>query len=127
MNLLIDTHAMLWFVAGDNRLSRRAKTAIGSRDTINYLSLASWWEIAIKCSLGKLELDIPLDDFISERVDEGFRVLSIETKHLPRLTSLPFHHRDPFDRLIISQAMSEDMAVCTSDSHFASYGVRVVW
>ena len=127
MNLLIDTHAMLWFVAGDDRLSQKARAAIENRDTTNYLSIASWWEIAIKCSLGKLKIDIPLEAFISERVDEGFRVLPIETQHLPGLTSLPFHHRDPFDRLIISQAMSEEMTVCTSDSHFASYDIRVLW
>jgi len=127
VNLLIDTRAMLWFVAGDDRLSQKAREAIESTDAISYVSIASWWEIAVKCSLGKLKIAPPLEDFISERVDEGFRVLAIETGHLPKLTSLPFHHRDPFDRLIISQAISEDMAVCTSDTHFTRYGVRVVW
>lgn len=127
MNLLLDTQTMLWFVAGDDRLSAKAKNAIESRDTNSYISIASWWEIAIKCSLGKLTIDTPLDVFISERVDEGFRVLPIETDHLPGLIHLPFHHRDPFDRLIISQAMSEDMAVCTSDSRFTSYDIRILW
>lgn len=127
MNLLVDTHAMLWFVAGDDRLSHKARAAIESHDTISHLSIASWWEIAIKCSLGKMRIDCPLDAFISERVEEGFRVLDVQTEHVPRLVDLPFHHRDPFDRLIICQAISEDMAVCTNDSHFASYDVRVVW
>ena len=127
MNLLVDTHAMLWFVAGDARMSRKARKAIESRDTVNYVSIASWWEIAIKCSLGKLKIDTPLETFISERVDEGFRVLGIETRHLTGLADLPFHHRDPFDRLLISQAMSENMPVCTSDSRFAEYEIRVVW
>ena len=127
MNLLLDTHAMLWFVAGDERLSPVARNAIESPDAENYVSIASWWEIAIKCSLGKLRIDTPLEDFMDECIDEGFRVLSIETQHLPALSVLPFHHRDPFDRLIICQAMEEDMAVCTGDTHFADYDVELVW
>lgn len=127
MNLLLDTQAMLWFVSGDAKLSEKARQLIQEDDTVNYISIASWWETAIKCSLGKLRLDIPLAEFIEQRIAEGFRVLSIEPQHLPRLVSLPFHHRDPFDRLIISQAISEDMPLCTSDSRFASYGVPVIW
>ena len=127
MNLLVDTHAMLWFVAGDERLNLKARKAIESPDTVNYISIASWWEIAIKCSLGKLRIDRPLEDFMDERVDEGFRVLSIETQHLPALSTLPFHHRDPFDRLIICQAINENMTICTGDSHFADYDVQLVW
>ena len=127
MNLLVDTHAMLWFVAGDERLSLNARKAIENPDTINYISIASWWEIAIKCSLGKLRIDRALEDFMSERVDEGFRVLSIETQHLPALSTLPFHHRDPFDRLMICQAMAESMTICTGDGHFVDYDVELVW
>ena len=127
MNLLVDTHAMLWFVAGDERLGLNARKAIENPDTVNYISIASWWEIAIKCSLGKLRIDTPLEEFMAERVDEGFRVLSIETQHLPTLATLPFHHRDPFDRLIICQATIENMTICTGDSRFADYDVRLVW
>jgi PIN domain nuclease of toxin-antitoxin system len=127
VNLLLDTHAMLWFVAGDERLSRRARKAIESPDTINYISVASWWEIAIKCSLGKLRIDRPLEDFMDERVEEGFRLLSIEAQHLPALSTLPFHHRDPFDRLIICQAMIENMTICTGDNRFAAYDIQRVW
>ena len=127
MNLLLDTHALLWFVAGDPRLSSKARKAIEAPDTANYVSMASWWEMAIKCSLGKLTLDTPLDLFMSLRVDEGFRVLPIEAHHLQPLADLPCHHRDPFDRLIICQAMLEEMPVCTVDKNFKRYQVRVVW
>ena len=127
MNLLVDTQAMLWFVSGDGRLSGGARTAIEAQDTISFISIASCWEIAIKCSLGKLELDLPLDRFIAERVEEGFRLLPIETEHLPALLTLPFCHRDPFDRLIICQAMAEDMLVCSADEAFRSYPITVVW
>lgn len=127
MNLLVDTHAMLWFVAGDKRLSSKARKAIEDRGCTSYVSIASWWEIAIKCSLNKLRLDVPYEDFMAERVEEGFRVLSIDSRHLPALATLPLHHRDPFDRLIICQAMAESMAICTSDSYFAAYDIQRVW
>ena len=127
MNLLVDTHAMLWFVDGDERLSLKARQAIEDPGTKNYISIASWWEMAIKCSLGKLQLAKQVERFMAERVDEGFRVLSIEMRHLPGLATLPFHHRDPFGRLIICQALAEGMPVCTGDSHFAAYGIRQIW
>ncbi len=127
MNLLIDTQAMLWFASGDKRLSKKARKAIETPNCKNYISIASWWEIAIKCSLGKLKLTKPLELFIADRVTEGFRVLNIETQQLPALVALPFHHRDPFDRLIITQAIATGMPVCTSDRHFANYGVETIW
>jgi len=127
VNLLIDTHAMLWFMGGDPRISSVARKAIEDPDSVNYISMASWWEIAIKCSLKKLKLDDPLDVFMSQCADEGFRVLPIEAHHLSALIELPSHHRDPFDRLIICQATLEDMPVCTSDRNFLRYTTRVVW
>ena len=127
MNLLLDTHALLWFVAGDGRLSRRARQAIEAKDTANFVSMASWWEVAIKCSLGKLSLDDSLDDFMKQRTSEGFRLLALDPQHLCPLVELPFHHRDPFDRLIICQAMIEKMPICTADENFKRYPVRLVW
>lgn len=118
---------MLWFVSGDDRLSARARATIESPETISYISIASWWEIAIKCSLGKLKLDISLEKFIAQRANEGFRQLSIETEHLPALFDLPFHHRDPFDRLIICQAMTEEIPICTADGNFRRYSISVIW
>ncbi len=127
MNLLLDTHAMLWFVAGDARLSRRSRQAIEAATTVNYVSMASWWEIAIKRSLGKLTLDDSLEEFMKQRTAEGFRLLPLEPPHLHSLVELPFHHRDPFDRLIICQAMVENMAICTGDKNFKHYPARLVW
>jgi PIN domain nuclease of toxin-antitoxin system len=127
MNLLVDTHALLWFVSGDDQLSSTARKVIESPDTVNYISVASWWEMAVKCSLGKLHLDDPFDVFLKYRTREGFRTLSIETNHLPALVSLPFHHRDPFDRLIICQAIQEKMPVCSADDNFSRYEVEVIW
>lgn len=127
MNLLLDTHALLWFVAGDARLARRARQAIEARDTVNHISMASWWEIAIKCSLGKLSIDDSLDEFMKQRTGEGFRFLPVEPQHLHPLVKLPFHHRDPFDRLIVCQAMVEGMTICTGDENFRPYPVKLVW
>ena len=127
MNLLLDTHALLWFVAGDARLARRARQAIEAKDAVNHISMASWWEIAIKCSLGKLSIDDPLDEFMKHRTGEGFRLLPVEPQHLHLLVTLPFHHRDPFDRLIVCQAMVENMAICTGDENFRHYPVKLVW
>jgi PIN domain nuclease of toxin-antitoxin system len=127
MNLLLDTHALLWFVAGDARLADLARQTIESKDTVNHISMASWWEIAIKCSLGKLSIADPLDEFMKQRTREGFRLLPVEPQHLHPLVDLPFHHRDPFDRLIICQAMAEHMAICTGDANFRQYPVRLVW
>ena len=127
MNLLLDTHAVLWFVAGDTRLPRRSRQAIEAADTVNYVSMASWWEIAIKCSLGKLTIDDSLEEFMRQRTAEGFRLLPLEPQHLHSLVALPFHHRDPFDRLIICQAIVENMAICTGDENFRRYPARLVW
>jgi PIN domain nuclease of toxin-antitoxin system len=127
MNLLLDTHAMLWFVAGDARLTRKARQAIEAGGTVNYVSIASWWEVAIKCSLGKLSIGDPLAEFMKQRTSEGFRLLAVEFYHLCPLVDLPFHHRDPFDRLIICQAMVEKMAICTGDENFKNYPVKLVW
>ncbi len=127
MNLLLDTHALLWFVAGDERLSSPARQTIEDPDTTCYVSIASWWEIAIKCSLDKLKLAAPLESFMADRVAEGFRVLPIETRHLPALATLPLHHRDPFDRLIICQAMAENMPICTGDPSFKAYESKAIW
>ncbi len=127
MNVLLDTHAMLWFAAGDNRLSPATRRVIEDPANTCYISMASWWEIAIKCSLDRLQLTKPLSSFLADRVDEGFRVLDIEMTHLLPLTQLPFHHRDPFDRLIVCQAMAEDMPICSADENFAAYDVKLIW
>jgi PIN domain nuclease of toxin-antitoxin system len=127
MNVLLDTLALLWFVAGDARLSSIARQTIEADETVNYISMASWWEIAVKCSIGKLTLDDPLDLFMKQRTSEGFRTLPLEPHHLYPLVELPFHHRDPFDRLIICQSMVEKMSICTCDENFKRYPASLIW
>jgi PIN domain nuclease of toxin-antitoxin system len=128
MRLLLDTQAFLWWIADDRRLSRRARSAIANRSNECSVSLASCWEISIKVSLGKLTLDSPVDRFIPEQLDaNGFGALPIDFNHVARVARLPFHHRDPFDRLLVAQALVEDLAVVSVDRVFVRYGVRRVW
>jgi len=128
MRLLLDTHTFLWFVLGDRRLSAKAKAAIEDPSNEKLLSPASYWEIAIKISLGKYTLSKPYEEFMEKGIGEnGFGVLSIEPKHTAVLTTLPFHHRDPFDRLIIAQAVVEEVAVVSGDTAFDAYPITRLW
>lgn len=128
VRLLLDTHAYLWFLAGDERLSLRGRQLIGDPEAGLLFSWASLWEIAIKHSLGKLPLSRPFADLFPAQLDtDGVRLLPLETAHLARLIDLPLHHRDPFDRLIIAQAMVEGVPVLTRDRAFADYPIDMVW
>ena len=127
MRLLVDTHAFLWFMAGDRRLRRAARRAIEESNGQWWLSAASVWELAIKSSLGRLTLPAPVDAYIAEKVQQGLQVLSVDWTHAAAVERLPFHHRDPFDRLIVAQAQSEQIPLVTKDKVFAKYGVQVVW
>ncbi len=125
MRLLLDTHAFLWFVTGDKRLSRRARRAIESEEP--FLSAVSVWEMAIKVSLGRLVLPAPVDEYVAEKRAEGFSMLSIDWPHAAAVEKLPFLHRDPFDRLLAAQALSERLPLVSSDPVFREYGVKIVW
>jgi PIN domain nuclease of toxin-antitoxin system len=128
VKLLLDTHAFLWWVAASKELSRKARSAIGSARNECYVSVASAWEIAIKVSLGKLRIEGALDRFLPEQLAaNGFLALPIDLRHAARVATLPFHHRDPFDRLLVAQALEEELAVLTADLVFARYGVNRVW
>ena len=128
MRVLLDTHAFLWFVLGDPQLSSNARHHIEDPDNEKLVSPASYWEIAIKISLRKYTLSQPYEAFMQRGLkDNGFIILAIEPKHTAALTSLPFHHRDPFDRLIIAQAMVEQMPVISGDAAFAAYPVTCIW
>jgi len=127
MKLLLDTHAFLWFLLDDERLCTSARTAIEQTEIL-YLSPASHWEIAIKISLGKYVLPEPFAQFMErELANNNITILPIEITHTAQLTALPFHHRDPFDRLIIAQALAEKLSVISIDSQFDAYGVGRVW
>ena len=128
MKLLLDTHAFLWWVGASRELSRKARSAVGSGRNECFVSMVSAWEIAIKVSLGSLRVEAALDRFLPEQLAaNGFQPLPVDLKHAARVAALPFHHRDPFDRLLVAQALEEELAVVTADPVFARYGVKRVW
>jgi PIN domain nuclease of toxin-antitoxin system len=127
MRLLLDTHAFLWFVTGDRRLSRRARRAVEAADSELLISAASVWEVAIKASLGRLTLPKSIHDYVDEKVAAGFIILPIEWVHAAKVAELPFHHRDPFDRLIIAQGLVEGIPIVSGDPEFKTYGAKTVW
>jgi len=128
MRLLLDTHAFLWFCAGDASLSARGRRAIEDPRNERFLSVASLWEIAIKVSLQKLELEVDLAELVQGgAIDNGIAVVDIAARHAAGVVHLPFHHRDPFDRLLISQAKVEGLVIVGRDPAFDAYGIRRVW
>ncbi|HEU5115520.1 MAG TPA: type II toxin-antitoxin system VapC family toxin [Isosphaeraceae bacterium] len=128
MRLLLDTHAVLWFALNDSQLSGTAISLILDPANEKFVSPASDWEIAIKISAGKYSLAVPFEDFFRNAVDDnGFRRLPIELRHTAALTTLPYHHRDPFDRLLVATALVEGLALVSADSAFDAYGVTRLW
>ena len=128
MRVLLDTHVFLWFITDDRRLSSRVREIMEDPENDLLLSIASLWEIAIKASLGKLTLARPFGELMPhELAENAIEVLPIRLDHLTTLTSLPFHHRDPFDRLIVAQAVVEEMPVLSADSAFSPYPARLLW
>ncbi|MGD0412352.1 MAG: type II toxin-antitoxin system VapC family toxin [Verrucomicrobiota bacterium] len=128
MNLLLDTHAFLWFIANDPRLSSRAQSLIQDPGNRRLFSMASLWEIAIKVSLGKLALAQPFDQFIPRQLQlNQIEVLAIELPHVAAVVAMPFHHRDPFDRLMAAQCQIEDLPIVSADPAFDAYSIRRVW
>ena len=126
MTVLLDTQAFLWWIADDASLTKAARSAIAANACL--LSVASCWEMSIKTSLGKLDVPRPLDRFIQEQLEvNGFSLLPIALEHATAVAELPFHHRDPFDRLLAAQARHEELAVVSSDPAFTKYGVRRIW
>ncbi len=128
MEYLLDTHSFLWFINGDEQLSFKAQQAITEPSATKYISIASFWEIAIKLSLGKLQLDFTFRD-LERQVDiNGFELLPITFKHAYQVSLLDYHHRDPFDRMIIAQALTEDLTVISRDGHFDKYSkLQLLW
>jgi PIN domain nuclease of toxin-antitoxin system len=128
MKLLLDTHSFLWFIVGHSQLSRLARTLIEDPTHQPFLSMASVWEMAIKVSLGKLKIEAPFEAFLAHQLDlNGIELLPIQLRHVALVTTLPFHHRDPFDRLLIAQAQAEQMPVLSSDPAFDAYPIRRLW
>lgn len=126
--LLLDTHAFLWWVEDSPQLGAAARRAIVDTKNDCFLSIASCWKMAIKSSLGKLRLTEPVERYISEQVAaNSFGILGIELRHIAKIEKMPFHHRDPFDRLMIAQAMTDKLTIVTADKAFGSYGVKTLW
>ena len=125
MKILLDTHTFLWFLGGDSELSKQAKKFIETPKNEKYISIASFWEISIKNSLGKLTLDIPFAQLKTEVIKNSFQILPISFDDTLLLSTLPFHHNDPFDRIIISQAMRNNLTLVSRDSNFSLYNVEL--
>lgn len=127
MRLLLDTHIFLWLIAGSERLRDPARSLLIDAENEALLSVASLWEIAIKVNLGKLTLERPFEELIPEQLSvTEIDQLPIRMEHLAALLKLPLHHRDPFDRLIIAQALAEGLPVLSSDPEFQKYPVQVI-
>jgi PIN domain nuclease of toxin-antitoxin system len=127
VTLLLDTHTLLWFAGGDRRLSRVARAALEASDAVLMVSAASVWEMAIMASLGRLTLPGTVASYIAGKLDEGYELLPIAWTHAALVETLPDHHRDPFDRILAAQAISERVSLVTRDGVFKKYGVATIW
>jgi PIN domain nuclease of toxin-antitoxin system len=127
MKILLDTHTFLWFLDGNSELSKQARTLIENPEHEKYISIASFWEISIKKSLGKLTLEIPFVELKTETVKNSFQILPITFEDTLQLSTLPFYHCDPFDRIIISQAKENNLTLISRDKNFIQYNVNLLW
>lgn len=127
MNCLLDTHTLIWFLNGDETLSNKALRTIEDPKNKKYVSIASLWEISIKIGLKKLEFDGATKE-VAELIEaNGFEVLPISIAHTIQYEALPFIHRDPFDRIIVTQAMTDNMTVLSKDKNIYKYKVKSRW
>ncbi len=128
MRLLLDTHSFLWFIGGSPRLSSEARALIEDTSNQVLLSVGSLWEMAIKISLGKLSLAEPFEVFIPQQLElNQIELLGITVNHAAAVSILPFHHRDPFDRLLIGQAQVEQIPIVSDDTTFDAYSIARLW
>jgi len=126
MKYLIDTHVLIWFAEGNSQLPLPIQQLISSPENDIFVSHVCFWEIAIKISIGKLKMTKSLSELGASLQENGFSALSTKLQHFEVLMSLPFHHQAPFDRLIIAQAIGEDMTIISHDAQFQSYPVRLL-
>ena len=128
MRLLLDTHSFLWFVTSDLQLSANALTLIADVNNEVLLSPASYWEVAIKVSIGKYPLSVPFETFFTSALTaNNIQILAVEIRHAAVLSALPMHHKDPFDRMIAAQALSESIPVISIDAALDPYGITRLW
>jgi PIN domain nuclease of toxin-antitoxin system len=126
VNLLLDTHALLWWLDGGGRLGPRSVAAIGHPAAQVWVSAVSIWEISIKTAIGRLQFDLPPGKSIATVLEKGSRPLPITHRHAFAVGDLPLHHADPFDRMLIAQARCEDLTLVTADAAIAAYDVRTL-
>jgi PIN domain nuclease of toxin-antitoxin system len=128
MKVLLDTHAFLWLITNDDRLSENARQTFLNTENNLFFSAASLWEICIKKSLGKISLKDGWFQTIQEEMEiNAIQWLPIEMAHCAEVTELPFHHQDPFDRMLIAQAIVEDIKLLSRDSRLSDYGIDLIW
>ena len=127
MNLLLDTHALLWWLGEPERVSGVARAALEDPNYRIYVSAAVAWEMAIKVNLGKLDAQEVVGDFKRVLYAKGFYRLAISTDHALRAGMLPLHHADPFDRMLVAQAQALNCPIVSADARLDSYGVRRIW
>ena len=128
MRLLLDTHTFIWYVTDNPRLSANVKRLIEDENNEKLVSIASIWEMAIKHSIGRLNFSLPFMEFVRQQLDvTNIGLLEINLNHIEVVASLPLHHRDPFDRMIIAQSMAEQIPVLSVDAIFDAYAIARVW
>lgn len=128
MKYLLDTHTLIWFISGDQQLSFHSQQLIENAENELLISIASIWEIALKFNLGKLQLAKPFNELFPQQLEENnIDILPIKIEHLNILSDLPFYHRDPFDRIIICQAIREQCPLISKDSFLDDYGIKREW
>ena len=127
MRLLLDTHALLWWLAGDRKLSAAARSAIGDEENIVFVSAASAWEISTKHRLGKLDANALVGEMAAVLAEQDLQTLDITVDHAERAGLLPGEHRDPFDRMLIAQAQAENLTLVSKETAFDGYGITRLW
>ena len=128
MKLLLDTHTFIWWDSEPAKLSAPALSACQDQANTLILSVVSVWEIQIKSQLGKLKLNLPLSEIVqSQRQTNNVQILTVELEHVLELQNLPYHHKDPFDRLLIAQANVEGAQLVSGDSAFSAYPINLIW
>lgn len=126
MNLLLDTHIVIWFITNDGKLSKKIKNIIEDSNNRCFINIVSYWELSIKYSLGRLDLNSTVEEIFNIIEKSGFDILPITLNHIIQLSKLEHFHNDPFDRLIISQSIIENLHLVSNDNYFPAYNVQLI-
>ncbi|MGQ7855695.1 type II toxin-antitoxin system VapC family toxin [Pedobacter sp. WC2501] len=126
MNLLLDTHIVIWFITNNGKLSKKIKNIIEDSNNRCFISIVSYWELSIKYSLGRLDLNSTIEEIFNIIEKSGFDILPITLNHIIQLSKLEHFNNDPFDRLIISQSIIENLHLVSNDNYFPAYNVQLI-